>query len=234
MTTGAMDEHLSSAADIGARVRQARQRKGMSLRSVANDLGLSASLISQVETGKTSPSVATLYSLAQLLGFSVDEMLGLASDPVSAPGAAPQAPTPLQRKSDNAVIEMENGVRWERLAGGHPGPADSLLVSYQPGATSSIEGKLMQHAGLEYAYMLSGVLTLQLEFETYELHAGDSLHFDSVRPHLFVNHGDEPAQGVWFIVGRREPEPARSAAHRQFPGPPTSAVEILQRLDTLE
>ena len=67
---------------------------------------------------------------------------------------------------------MENGVRWERLAIGEGGPADALLVTYEPGASSSIEGKLMRHAGVEYAYMLEGELTLQLDFDTHVLAPG--------------------------------------------------------------
>ena len=56
-------------------VRRGPQR-GLSLRSVAQALGVSASLISQVETGKTQPSVSTLYAMANHLGVSLDELLG--------------------------------------------------------------------------------------------------------------------------------------------------------------
>ena len=57
-----------AAEDIGARLRGARMQRGLSLRSVAQALGVSASLISQVETGKTQPSVSTLYALVNHLG----------------------------------------------------------------------------------------------------------------------------------------------------------------------
>ena len=50
----------------------------------------------------------------------------------------------------------------------------------------------MRHAGVEYAYILEGELTLQLDFDTYVLGPGDSLHFDSVRPHLYSNRGRRP------------------------------------------
>ena len=187
--------------DIGLRLREARKSRGMSLRSVAQSLGVSASLVSQVETRKTQPSVSTLYALVNHLGISLDEVMGVAAPEVAKParsdtrflGAASR--TAIQRAEDNPVLEMENGVRWERLAVGEDGPVDVLLVTYEPGGSSSIEGKLMRHAGVEYAYLIEGELTMQLEFETHVLRAGDSVHFDSVRPHLYSNRGTVPARG---------------------------------------
>lgn len=240
---------------LGDRLRQARTKRGLSLRSVAQALGVSASLISQVEIGKTQPSVSTLYALASHLGVSLDELLGIPT-----PAATPAVPPPpmfghsgpplpdVQRAADNPVIEMENGVRWERLAVGAGGPADGVLVTYEPGASSSIEGKLMRHAGFEYAYLLEGELTLQLEFEEHVLHPGDSLQFDSTRPHLYMNRGAVPAKGVWFVVGRRQPyqgAPDASAApvasSTAAPRPPaagagggaqiSSAVDALRAMD---
>lgn len=225
---------MSTADAIGARLRHERQVRGMSLRKVAQELGVSASLISQVETGKTQPSVATLYALASLLSVSVDDLLGLKAE--QEPVAVPQSSSlELQRGVDNPVLEMENGVRWERLAMGSGGVADALLVTYQPGGSSSVEGKLMRHAGIEYAYFLSGEITLQLEFDTHVLGAGDSMHFDSSRPHMFANRGTVPAVGVWFIVGRREFNAGHGGGtpHRGSTAV-RSAVEVLQRLDSLD
>ena len=227
---------------IGVRLREARMRQGMSLRSVAQSLGVSASLISQVETGKTQPSVSTLYALVTHLGISIDELLGVvaptpmdAAEPAN-PASAPAVPR-IQRAADNPVLEMENGVRWERLAAGEAGPADVLLVSYEPGASRSIEGKLMRHAGTEYAYLTEGRLTLQLDFDTYELGPGDSLHFDSVRPHLYSNRADVVARGIWFVVGRRQQnlemplEPGAAAV--PIGAPLGSAVDVLRAMDNL-
>jgi transcriptional regulator with XRE-family HTH domain len=223
--------------DIGARLRAARLQRGMSLRSLAQSLGVSASLISQVETGKTQPSVSTLYAIVTHLGISIDDLLGVSP---TAPAAtlAPVAPAPavavVQEAADNAILEMENGVRWERLAAGS-GPADALLVTYEPGASSSIEGRLMRHAGVEYAYLLEGELTLQLEFDTYTLRPGDSLHFDSVLPHLYSNQTSRIARGVWFVVGRRQQNQTmpRAADAPEAPASLSSAVDVLRAIDGL-
>ena len=222
--------------DFGARLRNARQRRGLSLRSVAQSLGLSASLISQIETGKSQPSVSTLYAIVTLLGVSIDELLGVGSSTVipAPPRSTAQAGLPVQRASDNPVLEMENGVRWERLAIGDGGPVDALLVTYAPGASSSIENRLMRHAGVEYAYLLEGELTLQLDFDTYTLRPGDSLHFDSVRPHLYSNRSDAPARGIWFVLGRREQNlemPLAASSPSTDPATLASAVDVLQAMD---
>lgn len=223
---------MSTANDIGGRLREARQASGLSLRKVAQELGVSASLISQVETGKTQPSVATLYALASLLAISVDDLLGLQTDRRLAPALDPHLD--LQRAGENPSIEMENGVRWERLAMGRDNVADALLVTYQPGASSSLEGKLTQHAGSEYAYVLEGELTLQLEFDSYLLKRGDSIHFESTRPHMFANHGDVPAVGVWFVLGRRGHFPSTLDTTAPSQRSVRSAVEVLARLDSLD
>lgn len=227
--------------DIGARIRDARLERGLSLRSVAQAVGVSPSLVSQVETGKTQPSVSTLYGLVNHLGISVDELLGVGGGAATPPAELldqPEPPPPLpaiHRAHENPVLEMENGVRWERLATGEGGPADALLVTYSPGASSSIEGKLMRHSGVEYAYILEGEITLQLDFDTHVLRPGDSLQFDSVRPHLYANRGTVPARGVWFVIGRRHHHQTMPAAHDDddAPGALNSAVDVLQAMDRL-
>ncbi len=66
---------------VGERLREARQRRGVSVRSLARELGVSASLISQIETGKSQPSVSTLYAMTTALGISVEDVF--ASVPAS-------------------------------------------------------------------------------------------------------------------------------------------------------
>ncbi len=223
---------------VGERLRAARLARGLSLRSVALELGVSASLISQVENGKTQPSVATLYAIVQHLGISFDDLLGTESTLPSGSRAIPSRPsqsTVFQSGAENPVLEMENGVRWERLATGATSPTDAMLVTYAPGASSSIEGKLMRHAGIELGYLLEGSLSVQVDFDTFDLAPGDSLQFDSVRPHLYINRGTVPARGLWVVVGRREeaaampdaPDDADAASSRGV----SSAVDVLRYFD---
>ncbi|QZY50724.1 helix-turn-helix domain-containing protein [Leucobacter tenebrionis] len=229
---------------IGARLREAREARGMSLRALASSIGVSPSLLSQIETGKTKPSVSTLYSLVSELDISTDALLGRDDRPPSVEAAAP-APAPVapqlattfahQRSEENPTLEMDNGVRWERLAVLDDADVEALRVTYQPGASSSIEGHLMRHFGVEHLYLLSGELTLQLEFDTHLIHAGDSMVFDSQRPHLFVNRGSAPAVGIWYMVGRAAAAHSASAGseevlrdHHSAGAPLNSAVDVLR------
>ncbi|WP_329332414.1 XRE family transcriptional regulator [Streptomyces sp. NBC_00663] len=199
---------------VGARIRQARQERGVSLRALAREVGVSASLVSQIETGKSQPSVSTLYALTTALGISVESLFepgeaavaaggttvahalaAFAADPVGRLG-------PLITPGERDVLELDSGVVWERL--GHvPGTdVDFLLVTYRPGGSSSGSGALMRHTGTEYGYLLSGELVLTLGFDKSVLRPGDAVCFESTTPHRYRNDGTEPAVGVWFVSGQ--------------------------------
>lgn len=234
--------------DVGSELRRVRESKKLSLRAVASSVGVSASLLSQVETGKTQPSVSTLYALVNHLGISLDGLMGTSRSASPALGlstsTAPvdsdndrQSDSVVQRREDNPVIEMENGVTWERLAVGDSAIADPLIVTYAPSASSSVEGKMMRHAALEYGVLLEGRLSLRIDFETYDLEPGDSFCFDASRPHLYVNAGDVPARGIWFVIGRREMayQTLSDLGHDDSGEvrPPASAVEVLQAMKAM-
>ena len=153
--------------------------------------------------GKTQPSVSTLYALVNYLGISLDGLMGTSRGEsgglgISPVGVAPEGASArrsdsiVQRRADNPIIEMENGVTWERMAVGESSVADPLIVTYQPAGSSSIEGKMMRHAGLEYGVLLDGRLTLRIDFEKYDLEPGDSFCFDSNRRHLYVTSPISP------------------------------------------
>jgi transcriptional regulator with XRE-family HTH domain len=187
---------------IGVAFKRARLQRKMSLRQVAEPLGISTSLLSQVENQKTQPSVKTLFGLAAALGVSLDEIAtgGTGTDAAEVRFAQNQdVAAGIQRATNNPVLEMERGVRWERLATGGRTDIEPLFVTYEPGASSSVDGKLMRHSGVEFAYVLEGTLRLKLEFDEHELHVGDSFCFDSCRPHLFYNAGEVAVRGVWFV-----------------------------------
>jgi transcriptional regulator with XRE-family HTH domain len=77
-------------ASMGERLRKARRARGLSLRGLAEVVGVSPSLISQVETGRAKPSVNTLYALANELGISLDVLLFMDTQP-PAEGAGTEA-----------------------------------------------------------------------------------------------------------------------------------------------
>ena len=66
----------SAVPPIGARLRAERRRRDVSVRGLAREIGVSASLISQIETEKSSPSVSTLYAITTALGISIEDLFG--------------------------------------------------------------------------------------------------------------------------------------------------------------
>lgn len=188
--------------NLGGMIRAARLERGLSLRATAGAAKVSPSLLSQVETGKIQPSVSTLYSIVRVLDLSVDELLGVA-DHKSPRALNDPTGSPVLPAGEGISLLMERGVRWERLASGNP-RFTPLLVTYEPGSASSVDDTNLTHIGVEYAYIIEGEMSLQLEEETYTLRAGDSLCFDSRRPHLFSNHTEETARGIWFVVGQNK------------------------------
>lgn len=206
----------SELPSLGQRIREERVQRGVSLRALASEVGVSASMISQIENGKTQPSVSTLYAITSALGVSIQEVFDAALQD-AAPPAPPRsgAPAtliealgssrglrigPVVRPVDRQALTLDSGVVWERLGELPPQSVDFMLVTYPPGGTSSSNGGLMRHPGAEFGYLVSGELVLTLGFEELRLAAGDSFSFESTTPHSYRNDGTEPAVGVWFVV----------------------------------
>ena len=205
-------------ATMGGRLRQARQAKGLSLRGLAEVLGVSPSLISQVETGRAKPSVNTLYALVTELGISLDTLLFMDTQPPSSDGAgelpeeafeAVLPHDPVQRAASRTAIRLGSGVVWERLTTESIRNVDFLHVTYEVGGESSPAEAFQRHTGQEWGYVLSGTLAVRIGFEEFLLKPGDAITFDSATPHRLFNPGDVPASAVWFVLGRRSAQVAK-------------------------
>jgi transcriptional regulator with XRE-family HTH domain len=81
----------SGVGQLGGKLRLARRQSGLSLRELARQLSVSPSFLSQMENGKSQPSVATLYSIAQVLGVSIDELFHTDDDSPGEPASTPPA-----------------------------------------------------------------------------------------------------------------------------------------------
>lgn len=188
---------------IGERLREERLKAGISQRELARRLGLSASLISQLESGLSKPSVGTLYAIVTELGVSVERVIrgdqGSGS-PSAVPGRDPAGL--LVHPEDRATIDLASGVRWEQLTAETEESVDFLHAIYDVGGSSTPEDSLMRHNGREYGYVVSGTLGIRVGFEEYTLEPGDSIAFDSTRPHRLYNKGNIPVHAIWFVLGR--------------------------------
>ena len=214
MTEARQPVDVPEAIDgIGERIREERERAGLSQRKLAKRLGLSPSLISQLESGQTKPSVGTLYAIVTELGVSVDSVIRSGDDPptpriVEVAGRM----SPLVRPGRRQSIDLASGVRWEELTADKEEGVDFLHATYEVGGASTPDESLMRHHGREYGYVMSGTLGIQIGFDEYTLEPGDSIAFDSENPHRLFNKGDEPVNAVWFVIGRDAD--ARTHSHR--------------------
>lgn len=216
---------------IGTRLRARREASGISLRQFARDLDVSPSFISQLETGKAQPSVATLFAICEALGIATDELFDndaptnrgaamngsrggtdatnnswrsvtsfgtLSSPPGSVRNSESSGTSsPLVHPHERKVLVLDSGVTWESLTKSRSEKADFMFVRYEVGGSSTMEDRLIRHVGTEYGFILSGTLEVTLGFESYRLTVGDSISFDSSRPHRLANVGDVPVEAIW-------------------------------------
>jgi transcriptional regulator with XRE-family HTH domain len=207
---------------VGQRLRSERERHGLSLRELARRLEISPSALSQIETGRSRPSVGTLYAIVSELEMSLDELFGSQRTAGSTgrtadglAGAEEAGATLVQPRDTRKGIELESGVRWERLTPTAEQDADFLYVVYEVGGASSREGTHMRHMGREYGLVLSGRLRVTIGFDDeHELGPGDSIAFESSRPHRLENIGSEPVEAIWFVVGRSHSDARKVALDR--------------------
>ena len=242
-TKAGADRGDADPADgIGRRLGAYRAARGMRVAELARAVGVTPSLISQIEHGQSRPSVSTLFALAQALDVAVDAFFREAPDapaeppPAGAgPGAAappeteapeteapeatppeteppettPPGPDGVARPAQNAssrgvmhpdaraVIDIEGGVRWERLTRATLDHLDFIELVYPPGAQS--HPRQYTHPGTEMVLVMSGCLEISVGFERYRLRPGDSIDFPSSLPHRYANPWDETARAVTVI-----------------------------------
>lgn len=200
-------KRAKSLQGLGERLKAEREKAGMSQRELARRLSLSPSMISQLEAGQSQPSVGTLWAIVTELDLSLDTIIR--EDDAPTPAQPLNEGFRLVGPEDRQAIDLASGVRWEDLAASSDEPVDFVLATYEVGGASTPDGSLMRHHGWEYGYVISGTLRVQLGFFDYELRPGDSISYDSTRPHRLSNDGDIPVQAIWFVVDRDAEDTAR-------------------------
>lgn len=223
------DINFGYARMIGEKLRSARQQRKMSLRELAEKASISASMLSQIETGKAYPSVRSIYNIAAALALPVDFFFPEQDDSDSSPSqlgdeameemTASEMREASVNRSANAsasklfpsaavvadllhayarpTIQLKGGVTWSRLTTTAETGIEFLEITYGCGATSG--ANMSSHEGREFGLILEGELVVQLGFEQFTLHAGDSIVFDSTIPHRLTNKGSEQMRALWVV-----------------------------------
>jgi transcriptional regulator with XRE-family HTH domain/quercetin dioxygenase-like cupin family protein len=204
------EDPLAVVVDIGVNIRSYRTQRGMSVRELARRVGISASALSQIEIGRSRPSVSTLYEITQQLGATPNEIF-FGSSPAR---ALPEDAVLLQNgldahlggilefvpKAAQHVVTLKGGESCRQLGGNSLPGVDCVRITYEPGAISPGPDEYVRHAGHEFNYLLSGDLTLIIGPNWYRMSAGDSLTFPSDWPHRVLNQSDQIADVVCLFV----------------------------------
>lgn len=194
--------------EVGERIRLERKAEGISVRELARRIGVSASHVSQVERGIGSFSVPALYAVAEELKLPMSELLG-PIDGEAPPGPAKSSEPIVLRQAARSTIQLSDGPRWMRLTPTGEVDSEFLEVVYSP--TNTRQDRLIRHAGREYGVIIEGELHVEVDGVPSVLKAGDSIAFDSSRPHRFWNESGREVRAIWFVRGRLDGESAPHA-----------------------
>ena len=180
------ENFVTEGENLGARLRARRKAIGKTMQQVADEASLTIGFISQIERGISTPSLASLYNVAKALDASVDMFV---SQPTRGHSVVTHA-------GKRPLVEAGEGNTrfYEFLERGFPdAKLNACLTHVLPGHAS----EMMTHEGEDFIYLVAGTMLYEVDAVTYELTAGDTLHFDSKKPHRRTNIGSEMAIELW-------------------------------------
>lgn len=176
--------------DVGTRLRQLRQERGKSLRALARKSGLSTNALSLIERGRTSPSVSSLYKIADALEVPITAFFRL---------EPPKQEIVFRRAQERRRVNFPKGI-WEGLGGeSFVGRVEPFMITLEPGGTSGPYG--IVHSGDEFVICLQGQIQYDVEGQVFMLNPGDCLIFAAQLRHSWKNIGSTTAQAMFILAG---------------------------------
>ncbi|MDR2740769.1 MAG: XRE family transcriptional regulator [Treponema sp.] len=175
---------------FGEKIRAVRERRGHTLREVAEAAGVSESLVSQIERNRVSPAIDTLLALADALDLDLEYLFE---------DYRRDRSVHLVRRSGRMAFARP-GVLYERLAQleGQGGDGiEAYCITIDPMAKT--QGREYGHPGWELGILEEGRGELTVGNATYTLEAGDSVSFRAESPHVLANTGESPLKVFWII-----------------------------------
>lgn len=169
--------------DVGNRLRELRQERNLSMRAVARASGLSTNALSMIERGRASPSVSTLFKIADALNLPITTFFRIEPS---------QQAVVVRRGKNRNRVNLVQGI-WEGLGGeAFSGRMEPFMLELEPDSTSGPFGIL--HTGSEFVYCLKGAIEYTVDDIPYLLEAGDSLIFAAQLRHMWKVPEDQHAQ----------------------------------------
>ena len=177
---------------IGKRMRDLRKAKGLTLKQLAAETGLSVGYLSQLERQDADPSITALNVIGKALGVGINWFF---PDPEELNN--PEASI-VVRADKRRSLRFSSGLRDELLSPSLAGKLELILTTFEPGASSGDE--LYSHAGEEAGYITEGQLELTIDDQVILLDPGDAFHFESSKPHRYHNPGKIKTVLVWVMT----------------------------------
>ena len=194
LTTSNATGRGAAASDdaIGARIRSLREAMDLSLRDLAERSGVSAPMLSQVERGDTSPTLAVAQKIASGLDLTLSQLLRLDEDRHVVVIRGGQGRT--RRRRGHRVEELTPPLPGQR--------ADVSAHTLAPGsATGAPDDPPVHEPGSrETTVVVDGTAELFIDGQRHELHEGDSVTFDADLPHHFENNGKTDARLIAVVA----------------------------------
>jgi transcriptional regulator with XRE-family HTH domain len=182
-------------AKFGDKIREIRERSGCSLKDTAAKAGISASMLSQIETNRVSPAVDTLLKIVDALDIDIDYLF---SD------LKKRRQVNIVRKKDRSR-RSSDGVIYEQLSvtpGSREHGIEAYFIEIKKGRSSGNDS--YGHPGRELGVIISGSGEFRIGTDIFTLEEGDSVSFDSSAPHRLTNTGSEPLRTFWVITPPKE------------------------------
>ena len=180
-----------TVSEIGAKLAKARAERGWSLAQLAERAGISTAAVHKIEKSGMTPTIASLMKIASALGKSVGYF-------VEEPDAT-RPVTVVRRDQRTRLYTSKEGLVLENISGRY-GPfwVAGAEATLEPFADSGPVP--MSHPGEELVLVLEGQMRFVIDDEPFDLDAGDSIHFRTVREHSWANPTDEPVRAIWLTI----------------------------------
>lgn len=186
---------------IGVKIKELRRERGITLKTMAEEIGFSPALISQIENQNVSPPIATLAKIARYFDVPMASFF----DEAEKSDAKYEVVRGAERKRIRRVINplgTDHGYSYDALCShGAERSMEPFLLTVEPGVRD--EESLYSHEGQEFLFVLEGKVLMLLGDDRVELAAGDSLYFNSSLKHRMLNPGPDPSR-VLAVIARGE------------------------------
>jgi len=183
---------------LGTRLKLLRMKKRLSAKALAEEIDVSPSLISKIETGATNPSMDVLRKIVMHLHVNIaDLMESEPSQNAHAQGRRELGHVAVVRANERKLLQLpQRGITYQMLTPDAQGPAEFMWVEMEPGEGGT---EFFAHKkGEESVLVLEGTLNVYIGSNVFALNQGDCVTFDATQAHMYRNEGT--AKAVWLYL----------------------------------